>query len=167
MDPILQNLVDETAIRNLHLRYCRGIDRMDWDLVRSCFHEDAQADYGGFKGDLDAFMAYAKQGVIFQYTMHFVGNQLVDIDGDIAWAERYTRAFHRVLPTAQSPAMDWNMNLRYIDRLARSGGEWRIVDRVMITEAMTTASVEAVPDFAAAFNVGVRGREDLSYRRDR
>ena len=29
MDAALQRLIDENEIRNLHLRYCRGIDRMD------------------------------------------------------------------------------------------------------------------------------------------
>ena len=35
MDPKLQRLLDEAEIRDVHLRYCRGIDRMDFDLVRS------------------------------------------------------------------------------------------------------------------------------------
>ena len=42
----LQMLIDEAAIKKVHLRYCRGIDRMDWDLIRSCYHPDAIDDHG-------------------------------------------------------------------------------------------------------------------------
>src|SRR5437879_12061044 len=38
MDPNLQRFVDEAEIRQAHIRYCRGIDRMDWGLVRSRAH---------------------------------------------------------------------------------------------------------------------------------
>ena len=41
MEAKLQQLLDEAEIRRVHIRYCRGIDRMDWDLVRSCYHPDA------------------------------------------------------------------------------------------------------------------------------
>ena len=32
MEPKLQQLLDEAEIRRVHIRYCRGVDRMDWDL---------------------------------------------------------------------------------------------------------------------------------------
>jgi hypothetical protein len=167
MDAAVQRMLDERAVEKVHVRYCRGIDRMDWKLVRSCFHEDAYADYGDFKGKLDDFITYAQRGVIFQYTMHFIGNQLVEIDGDTAWAEHYTRAFHRILPTAEAPSSDWNMNLRYIDRMEKRQGEWRIAHRVMVFECLHMLPVGEVPAFVSDFNMGVRGPGDLCYSRKR
>jgi hypothetical protein len=35
---VLQSLADKQAIYEVLLRYCRGIDRIDMDLVRSAFH---------------------------------------------------------------------------------------------------------------------------------
>ncbi|MEI6002085.1 hypothetical protein H3V53_34635 [Paraburkholderia bengalensis] len=31
-------------------RYCRGIDRIDWDLVRTCYHPDAFDEHGSSGG---------------------------------------------------------------------------------------------------------------------
>ena len=165
MDAAVQHLLDQNAVEKVHVRYCRGIDRTDWKLVRSCFHDDAYADYGDFKGKLDDFIAYAQRGVIFQYTMHFIGNQLVEIVGDTAWAEHYTRAYHRILPTEQAPASDWHMCLRYIDRMEKRKDEWRIANRVMIVESVHMLPVGDVPDFVASFNKGVRGPDDFCYNR--
>jgi hypothetical protein len=80
MDPKLQRLLDEAEIRDVHLRYCRGIDRMDFDLVRSCYHPDGidrhGDSHGAYEGDVEGFIKYAA-GVLpmFESTMHFTGNQ--------------------------------------------------------------------------------------------
>jgi hypothetical protein len=42
----VQRLVDEAEVRNVHLRYCRGLDRRDWELVESCYHPDAIEYHG-------------------------------------------------------------------------------------------------------------------------
>ncbi|MCE2463994.1 MAG: nuclear transport factor 2 family protein, partial [Dehalococcoidia bacterium] len=45
IDPVLQELADRAAIRDVMILYARGLDRRDFDLVRSCFTDDAYADY--------------------------------------------------------------------------------------------------------------------------
>ena len=35
MEEALQRLLDEAAIKKVHLRYCRAVDRRDWELLRS------------------------------------------------------------------------------------------------------------------------------------
>ncbi len=78
-------------------RYCRGIDRRDYELVRSCYHPDATDDHGGYQGGVDGFIDYIKAGLPrFEQTMHMIGNIPIDIDGDVAQSEAYTLAFHRV-----------------------------------------------------------------------
>ena len=42
----LQRLIDEDAIRKVHLRYCRAIDRRDFELLRACSHPDGIDDHG-------------------------------------------------------------------------------------------------------------------------
>ena len=38
------------AIRQAALRYCRGVDRLDAELMRSAYHDDATDDHGVFVG---------------------------------------------------------------------------------------------------------------------
>ncbi|RHW26268.1 nuclear transport factor 2 family protein [Nocardioides immobilis] len=141
MEPSLQRFIDQAAIRDLHYRYCRGVDRMDFELVRSCFHPDAAIDqHGIFVGGVDDFIAWTKVGLpTFETTTHFTGNQLVEVDGDVARAEHYVNAFHRPFPKAGEPARDLMCHLRYLDRLERRGGEWRIADRVVVVDSERSA----------------------------
>ncbi|WP_269138841.1 nuclear transport factor 2 family protein [Paraburkholderia hospita] len=44
MEMQLQRLLYIEAIKDVHARYRRGIDRMDWDIARPCYHPDAIDD---------------------------------------------------------------------------------------------------------------------------
>ena len=75
MDLKLRKLVDEAEIRQVHIRYCRGIDRMDWALVRSCYHPDAIDRHGAYEGGVEGFIEWAEKLLPdFESTMHFTGN---------------------------------------------------------------------------------------------
>ncbi len=58
MDRALQDLIDKQAIREVVLTYCRGIDRLDFDLVRSAYHPDAIDHHTGFDGNIDEYIAW-------------------------------------------------------------------------------------------------------------
>jgi hypothetical protein len=136
MEASLQRLLDEEAIKKVQIRYCRGIDRMDWELVRSCYHPDATDDHGDYVGGIDGFIEFCRAGCpTFMSTTHFTGNQLVEVDGDVAWAEHYARAFHRVPPDEDGVVKDLVVNCRYADRFERRGGEWRIAHRTVIVDS--------------------------------
>lgn len=129
-------LLAEAEIRKVHLRYCRGVDRMDWDLVRTCYHPDATDDHGSYSGGIDGFIDWLAAGQPrFEMTSHFTGNQLVEVSGDAAWAEHYAIVTHRCTATADTPAADLVVHVRYVDRMERRDGEWRIARRVAIADA--------------------------------
>ena len=91
MDPRLQALLDKQEIEEVVLRYCRGIDRRDFDLVRSCYHSDAQDHHGSFDGTVDEFVTWV-DGLTSRYrwTTHLVGNVLIDLaDDGVAACETY------------------------------------------------------------------------------
>src|ERR1700686_1033722 len=109
-----EELVAREEIRDDLFRYTRGIDRMDVDLVRSCYHPDAHDDHGAYRGDLDGFLAWVQDALsFFESTMHFIGNQLVDVAGDTARAESYCVAYHRRGATPDEAAYDLVTALRY------------------------------------------------------
>jgi hypothetical protein len=124
LDQDIARLTAIGPVKDIQLRYCRGLDRLDWDLVPSCFHPDAVHDLGPFRGTVEQFVAWTS-GVLttFQSTTHFSGQQRVDLDGDTAWAEQNVRAYHRIPATNNEPAADWIMNLRYVDRMTCRDGD--------------------------------------------
>ena len=58
-DERLRVMLAEKAIKDVQLRYCRGIDRFDWGLIEGCFHPDAIHDIGPFKGTVAEFIPWA------------------------------------------------------------------------------------------------------------
>jgi hypothetical protein len=82
----LEELVAKQEITELMNRYCRGIDRFDWDLVRSCYHDDADLDYAIFRGGPDELIAFLKQilGTMTTATMYTLSNVIVSLDGNTA-----------------------------------------------------------------------------------
>ncbi len=133
----LAELLDKQAIHEVVLRYCRGVDRLDEALVRSCFHPDATDTHGSFHGTLEEFLTWAFR-LLERYdaTMHVVANHLCTLDGDVAVTETYGVAHHR--SADPDPRRNLTVGFRFLDRFERRGsGGWRIARRVATTEWVT------------------------------
>jgi len=134
IDETVAALAAKREIEEVVLRYCRGIDRMDRELVRSCYHADATDEHGSFTGGVDAFLEWVwKLLARYEMTMHFVGNVLVELADDAAVAESYGVAWHR----SRDPRPQLNLvtGFRTLDRFERRGDAgWRIARRVAVTE---------------------------------
>lgn len=163
MRKTVEEMLAEAAIKDLQVRYCRACDRMDFDLLRSCFHPDATTDYGYFGGTVDEFIEGARAGLPgYVATTHNTGNQIVEVSGDSAWAEHYTVATHRIAADEIGPERDFITAVRYVDRVECRGGDWRIARRVLILDWMRSDPVTAIeprPDVQG----GKRDRGDASY----
>lgn len=127
-------MLDQNEIRDVYYRYCRGIDRRQYDLVRGCYHPDAIDDHGEYIGGVDGFIEHVERTIgRYDRTMHFLGNILIDVDGDRARGEAYTMAYHH-LPAGKKPERFFVVALRYVDDFERRDGEWRIAHRVCVFE---------------------------------
>lgn len=143
VEPEVQALLDHQAIRDVVLRYCRGIDRLDLELVRGCYHPDATDDHGSFRlRTRDDYVEWVG-GVLMRYTgtMHVVANQLVELDGDVARSETYGVAYHHGDPP-DDHRRNFTTGFRYVDRFERRDGEWRIATRVAVREWTHTVTAE-------------------------
>ncbi len=146
MESTLQWLADRAEINDLMMRYARGVDRADWDLVRAVYHPDAHDDHGDYKGDVDGFIEFARTrtGALSQ-CMHFLGNCLIEFaSDDVAVVETSFMTAHTLDAEGQraygagdgSEPMQLSSYGRYVDRIERrDGGPWRIADRICVFEA--------------------------------
>jgi hypothetical protein len=123
-------LLDERAIRETLSRYCRGVDRMDRALTRSCWHEDGSADYRGmFAGGADALLDWMwKLHEQMETHSHQITNVLIELAGDRAVSEAYVTVVLRTKP-GRAPARDLWSRGRYVDRWSRRDGRWAIDQR--------------------------------------
>lgn len=159
----IEELLDEAAIKEVQIRYCRAADRVDFEALRACFHSDATADYGEGPWNLDEYMAHAEEMTAkFIVTTHNTGNQLVEVDGDSAWAEHYAVATHREPLDEKGETSDMIAGIRYVDRMERRGGQWLIASRVMVLD---WHRVDKVTGPTAGLTRGRRDKGDPSYQR--
>lgn len=153
----LTKLIARQEIADVILRYARGIDRMDFDLVRDCYHPDAFDDHGSFAGGVEEFIDFVKSFLVrWTATQHFMGNMLIEVDGDVARAETYAVAYHR-REDGQGNGKDDVFGVRYVDRFENRSGEWRIAHRVVATEWRRVDTVSGARGRGA---VGVWGKRD-------
>lgn len=117
------------ACTDLVYKLARGIDRCDRDILLSVFHPDATDDHGQFKGTAVEFVDWVLPVVAtMERTQHFIGNVLIDVDGNEAWGESYFIANHDMNGPDGSP-IRYVVSGRYLDRFERRNGEWRIAHR--------------------------------------
>src|SRR5207245_5846534 len=86
----LRVTADQQEIHDALMRYCRGVDRGDAELIASSFHADAVSDLGTGPVSAHASAARIVEGLNKMGTsMHFIGNVLIEVEGDVAYAEAY------------------------------------------------------------------------------
>lgn len=146
----LQRLIDKDQIRDAIYRYAQGVDRGDWDLVRSGYHTDAYDAHGDYQGGVDGFIEWLQQrfaGV--DNSMHFLGQSLIEFASpDVALVETYfvSRRLRPSTATEQSTLNPCDTIARegwgrYVDRFERRDGQWRVAYRTVVLEAVSSTEV--------------------------
>jgi hypothetical protein len=138
---------------------------MDRELVLSCYHPGAHDDHGAFQGTAEEFADWAREVLAyFDTTMHFLGQQLVEIDGDRAHSETYCVAYHRRSSREDEVGHDLWMGLRYVDLLERRNAEWRIADRRCVFDWTRRDAIDGEWELPRQALRGARDRNDPVYR---
>lgn len=178
---------DRAAIQNILGLYCRSIDRLDTELLKSLYHPDAMDDHAGFSAPAHEFAEriISMQRELCDYTLHTVTHSVIELQGNSANAESYYLAFIQISSDLDSVQRFFgdsyvaarraagNLNGRheyiccgrYLDVFQKRAGIWRIQQRTVTNEwgacrpqSMVT---EGVP--AAFSRPGLRDRQDPVY----
>jgi hypothetical protein len=127
----LTYVVDRENIRDCLARVARGEDRRDADLISGAYWPDATDDHGISAGTLKEYLAWVVPGApSIPDTMHTLGQSFIDLRGDEAVVETHVTAYHRIDSGAQET--DVVIGGRYLDRMEKRNGEWRIAARTML-----------------------------------
>ena len=140
-EEMISELWDREQIRQCLNRYARGVDRFDRELILSAFHSDAIDEHGKFVGTPEEFVSWAldmheRAQLSHQ---HCLLNHSCEIHGDIAHAETY---FMFVAMNRRGKPLTIGGG-RYIDRLEKRDGAWRIAARVTLRD---WSNLEQIPD---------------------
>lgn len=162
----MEALLDKQDILECLTRFSRGMDRFDREAFLSAFHPDAIMAAGPFVGSpadcYDWATALHDHGQVA--THHNLLNVTYDIQGDTAHTETYYLFVGR-----NRDESNWVAGGRYIDRLERRDGAWKIALRTNAIEWSGLAPSLPIPfaDVAGIGDNGVpaRNRDDPSYQR--
>jgi len=160
---LVRELADRTAITDVLLRYCRGADRCDEDLIRSAYHPGALDDHGRFTGSAEDFASWVV-GVLRETslaTQHALANVLIELRGESADVESSFVAYH--LKSDDAGERVEVFGGRYVDRFERRNGAWRIAARTVVHDWSTVLRGDAFPH-RESYVQGRRDRQDAVYR---
>lgn len=162
----LEDLNDREEIRQLMMRYSRAIDRVDEALLRTVYWPDAVDNHGSYNGSAEGFIAWVIPLLnTMEQTMHFLGNMLIETAGDYANCETYFIGFHRFRDEAGKVA-ETHIIGRYLDRMMKRSGEWRVLHRDVVYDGYT--EVDRPADWnKRALDLEYRSNrypDDISYR---
>lgn len=164
LDPRLQELVDHHEIRKTLAEYCHACDRGDEAMMAACYTgDDSWDDHGLVKASGPEY-ASIMTGRVLQNTeaaSHILGQSLIRVDGDSAVAETFFVAFFR-LPgkDGEEPRMNQLIG-RFVDRLDRIEGRWKIRARTCVRDTSITQPVSRDDYAAFGFVEARRDGEDL------
>jgi hypothetical protein len=178
MTDMLQRLLDKEQIRDVMLRYARGVDRRDWELVRSAFYADCVDEHADFKGKRDEFIAWVRQRHDvddFRKSAHLLANCLIEFaDDGVAAVETYfvarlelgaAASEHRAMLDQGRSSGGGRMRVqvqgRYVDRFEKRDGEWRIARRRTVFDTLQSQTLEeGEGELNPSWLLGTRDRSD-------
>lgn len=158
----LQGAQDRMALQHLVQAYCHAVDRQDYGLLRTLYHDDAIDDHTPyFCGNAAAYIDWLPS-MLAQWaaTTHTVFTPIFCLQGDVAQGEVAARAWHLTLDR-QRQFVAWG---RYADHYTRRDGIWRFSRRAFILDWSEERPVVAGDDFGATgVAVGRSGSDDPVY----
>ena len=162
----VQYLKDRRAIEDCINRHARGHDRFDLEIMTDCYHADGVDEHGFAVNEGPVYGEWANKihADGSRLTLHNITSHTCEIDGDTAHAESYVLVG---LLNLDGVSVRF-INGRYVDRLEKRDGEWKMALRRCILDFMIEgdASLLESPGIKqSGYIKGQRDKSDVSYQR--
>ena len=123
-------------------------DQGKWDDLEAIFHPGGEIAVSWFRGPYPEFVAHCRRNFgKGSEAKHLLWPARVRVNGARATAE--TSVAILVRQTIEGIAVDLNSNGRFLDRLERRDGVWKMVERAALYEKDRLDPVEPSPKFDA------------------
>jgi len=145
-------LAARAACIDVLMRYGRAIDWLDHPALERVFWPDAAIDLGYFKGsgaEAPGFLVPHAAGM--RRRCHITTNTVLDIAGDDARADSCALTFS-VVEGADGTRSAHRFTGRYLDRLSRRAGEWRLAARRYLLHSAIMEPYAGDPDVPGLAN---------------
>jgi hypothetical protein len=157
----LDELFAIREIESLLVRYARGIDRFDREMMRSAFLEEATTDHPPFHvGRAWEFIdsQLASIGDSVQYS-HLIGSIAIEVRDNEARSEATFWSWVRL---AEAQGSEYFVAGRYLDKLKKVDLGWKISERVVVQDLVRMVPITGPIRHEGAHG-GVRSSDDPVY----
>jgi hypothetical protein len=168
---------DRFEIEQTLFRYARGVDRKEWELVRSVYHPDAIDDHGAYSGGVDGFLDFLKtRHRNIEQSLHLITNIIIEFRSpDAALVESYFICYQRLASTEKiekglnAVALEPGQTLqvvslgRYIDRFERRDSRWAVSGRKVAYDVLETHATPLRGGLNPAWIASKRDRGDVLF----
>lgn len=174
----LEKMLAKAEIEEVMLRWCRAVDRCDWESVPDLFHPEGYDNHGIFRGDVAGMIAWlSERHKSVTRSMHMITNMRIEFaDDDNALVETYSLAVQRY-PAGGSQAtraaiagggdtgdgsFDMMITGRYVDHFQKRDGTWRILNRTVVFDNSVLLPVNDAggSQLGADWAISTRGKDD-------
>ena len=139
---------DKTVCAELIQAWGFARDQGKWDDLAAIFHPGGEIAVSWFRGPYPEFVAHCRRNFgKGSEAKHLLWPARVHVNGARATAE--TSVAILVRQTIEGIAVDLNSNGRFLDRLEKRTGAWKMVERAALYEKDRLDPVEPSPKFDA------------------
>lgn len=159
----LRSMLDHFEVTRTLTEYCRAADRCDVAGMRRVYAKESWDDHGSLQAPGQEFARLISEAIrtTTRSLSHHMDQSLVTIDGDDAGAETYFMAV--AIGTDERGKETCNfLGARFVDRLRREDGQWRIRHRSVVRDWTLTLPIENEWAAALALRIGQRSNDDPS-----
>jgi len=158
----LKRLFDRAAIHDALYRWCRAIDRQDYELLGQVFHADAVIDNGSYNCSVAEYAPKAfRRHASIPRAAHMIGNVLIDFTApNSAFSEAYCHALEHQPGSNGAPDLDRIVRMRYADQFEEREGAWKIARRLAVIDHEIWQPATGDTAAAAGRVVGTRDESD-------
>jgi hypothetical protein len=159
-------LMDRQAILDCISRHARGHDRHDSELLTAAYHPDGIDEHGHAINPAPKYAEWANavHAAGSRLHTHNITTHTCEIEGDVAHCESYVLV--GLLDNSGNTAR--LISGRYIDRMEKREGQWKIALRRSMVDLVLAgdASILKHPAFTSqGYSKGIRDERDISYQR--
>ena len=167
----LEAMMSKFEIQEVLMRYGRGVDRADEEMLKSCYHLDAIEEHSSaYQGPAHAYIEGAVGRIREMGTMaHYICNVHIELEGDIAYVEAYVLTFLRISRDGED--FDTLTGGRVADRFERRDDEWKIAHRKIVLDwnrdapSQETWCLGMFDPADPTMIMGSKEKDDLTYQR--
>jgi hypothetical protein len=160
---LLHWLRDRQQIEECVSHYANAVDRHDAALIAGVYHPDARDVHGPFDGGVPEFATWvnALHERKTRAHTHNITTHFCELQDDRAFADTYVMF---VLYRREREAVMLGSG-RYVDRLERRNGRWKIAERRTIVDMRLEAVAQPLADSPGGYSAGTWDTRDPSYQR--